>query len=583
MGQTDNRQREEGVLTPEKALEVANRALHILSAGSEALVRASSEKKLLEDICRILVVGGHYRLAWVGYAESDLARSVRPVAQMGYEDGYLAGLEISWAETPQGQGPTGTAIRTGQTSIARNILTDPRYAPWRWAADSRGYASSIALPLAVGGRTIGALNIYAVEPDAFGAQEVSLLESLAGSLAFGIGTLRSREEKQRAEEQRLQLEHQLHQAQKLDAIGTLAGGVAHDFNNILTAILGLSEMALSRLEPGDPLRGDLEVIHQSGVRAAGLTRQLLLFSRRQPMQLAPHDLSNTIAHLSKMLRRLIPENVSMDVVSAPGIWPVNADEGNIEQAITNLVVNARDAMPNGGTLRIETRNVVLGEGLDGHARPGRFVLVRVADNGQGMEADAVQHIFEPFFTTKDSGTGLGLSVVYGIVGKHEGWIDVVSEPGAGTTFELFFPAMTTSESGPVESFDVSDERGHGERILLVEDELGVREFIERALVRNGYVVQTALGVDQAAALFVESELGFDLIFSDVVLTDGDGLSLANQCVSVAPKTNVLLCSGHTGKIAKQDEIEDQGYFYLHKPFSVAALLGAVRTALGKRK
>jgi signal transduction histidine kinase/CheY-like chemotaxis protein len=536
MGWTDSQGVEEGVPAPEKALAIANRALRVLSACTEALIRASSEEKLLEEICQILVTAGRYRLAWVGYAESDAARSVRPVAQMGYEEGYLAGLNISWADTPQGRGPTGTAIRTGQNSVARDILTDPTFAPWRSAACSRGYASSLALPLSLDGRTIGALNVYAIEPDAFGPQEVELLESLAGSMAFGIGSLRDREQNQRAEKQRLHLEQQLQQAQKLEAIGTLAGG---------------------------------------------LTRQLLVFSRRQPMRLAPHDLSKTVAHLTTMLRRLIPENVAMEVSSAPGIWMVSADEGNIEQAITNLVVNARDAMPDGGDLRIETSNVTLGEGVPAPARPGRFVHVRVSDDGHGMAEDALQRIFEPFFTTKAAGTGLGLSVVYGIVGKHEGWIDVTSEPGLGTTFDIYFPALSDAKARPTAHCSEDDTRGQGEHILLVEDEPDVRAFIERALVQNGYSVQTAFGVEQAVAAFERSEGGFDLIFSDVILTDGDGLSLADQCLTSAPGTRVLLCSGHTGEIAKQDEIEGLGYFYLHKPFSIAALLSAVRSALAE--
>jgi len=431
----------------EEALRKVHRALKALSECNEVLMRVSEESDLLCSICRIVVETGGYRFAWVGFAEQDKAKTVCPVAQAGHEEWYLSAVKITWADNKFGLGPTGTAIRTGKPSIIRNIQTDPRYAPWRAEALKRGYASSIALPLIINTQPLGALNIYAAEPDAFDMEEVKLLTNLANDLSYGIATLRARAERSRAEEALRKSEEMLLQAQKMESIGRLAGGIAHDLNNFLTAIRGYTDLTLMELPKDTPGRENLKQIRESCDRATTLTRQLLLFSRREPVELKSVNLNTVISDLLNMLNRLIGEQFSISAHLAQDLLTINADTGHIEQVIMNLVVNARDAMPKGGEIDIKTNNVCIDEKyIKTHptARPGEFVCLSIKDTGTGMDAETMTHIFEPFFTTKEAqaGTGLGLAVVYGIVTQHGGWVDVDSSPGRGSTFRVYLPAIS---------------------------------------------------------------------------------------------------------------------------------------------
>ena len=400
------------------------------------------------------------------------------------------------------------------------------------------------------------------------------------------GIARDITERKRAEEEREKMQAQLIQAQKMESIGTLAGGVAHDFNNLLTTIQGYAQLAMMSLKESDPFYENFKEIQQASVRAAKLTRQLLLFSRQQPMDLHSMTLNETVDNLMKMLKRLIGEDITVQTDLDPNLWTNMADPGNMEQVIMNLVVNARDAMPEGGKNTIKTENVDIDEGyceINNYARPGKFACLSVEDTGIGMDKEIIQHIFEPFFTTKGvgKGTGIGLSVVHGIVKQHEGWINVYSEPGRGSAFKVYLPVSSVESKGEAkeEVISIQDCHGKGERILLVEDDDGIREFAKRVLVESGYVGFEAANAEEALNIFGKEKGDFHLVFSDVVLPEKSGLQLVEQLLCRKPELKVLLTSGYTDQKSQWPVICEKGYRFIQKPYGLTDLLRVVREVI----
>ncbi|MEW5803296.1 MAG: PAS domain S-box protein [bacterium] len=394
----------------------------------------------------------------------------------------------------------------------------------------------------------------------------------------------------RIEEEKEKIQAQLLQSQKLEAIGILAGGVAHDFNNLLTTIQGYTSMALKKVDKADRLSRDLNQVQLAAGRAADLTRQLLLFSRKQPTKPSCFNLNVTVDNLLKMLHRLIGEDITIGIALEPALWPIRADEGNIEQVIMNLVINARDAMPRGGEVGIKTENRILDEksarGI-AEARPGRFICLSITDTGMGMDKETISRIFEPFFTTKGvgKGTGLGLSVVYGIIKQHEGWITIDSESGHGSVFRIYLPAATslTPEDTVREATAVQGEvQGRGERILLVEDEEGVREMTARALRENGYCVAEAANVQDALDTFEQEKGDFHLVLSDVVLPDQTGLELIDRILLCRPDIRIMLASGYPDQKSEWASIREKGFRFVQKPYALTDLLRSVRELIESR-
>ena len=379
------------------------------------------------------------------------------------------------------------------------------------------------------------------------------------------------------------LEAQLRQSQKMEAIGQLAAGVAHDFNNLLSVILSYSELLLEDLGPGDAMRDEIGEIHGAGLRAADLTRQLLMFSRQQVVQPKVIDLNELTAGMDKMLRRLLGEDIELVSVTGATLGRVRADAGSIEQVIANLVVNARDAMPVGGKLTMETANVTIDEVFaQAHlrAKPGDYVMLSVTDTGSGMDKATLARIFEPFFTTKErgKGTGLGLSTLFGIVQQCDGSVWVYSEPGIGTTFKVYLPRVDAGLDAAHGSPAGAVLRG-SETILLVEDEEQVRDVARGILERSGYRVIEAC--DGAAALSISARHAghIDLLLTDVVMPKMSGPELARRLASSRPGTKVLCMSGYTDDAAFRHGLVDAGFAHLQKPLTIVALTGAVRAVL----
>jgi PAS domain S-box-containing protein len=387
--------------------------------------------------------------------------------------------------------------------------------------------------------------------------------------------------------ERKRLEEQLRQSQKMEAVGQLAGGVAHDFNNQLGIIKGYVDLVLRATSEDSPVRHNLLQIRETVLRSTRLIRQLLLFSRKQPMEMRPTDLNYQVRELQKMLRRLLGEDIEVDLDLAEDLWTVNADPGNLDQMIINLSVNARDAMPEGGGLRFQTRNRSIDEACcrqHPEARTGRFVCLAVSDAGVGMDEEVRARLFEPFFTTKGPGrgTGLGLAVVYGIVQAHEGWITVESRPGQGSRFEIYLPVLeleTEIADTGERPISLDRYRGQGERVLLVEDEPMLRAVTGQALTENGYLVRACGTVAEATEALRRGEDRFDLILSDVVLPDGRGTDLVFQILSEQPELAALLMTGYADERADRDRVREAGLTLLLKPFETIDLLKQIREAI----
>ncbi len=384
--------------------------------------------------------------------------------------------------------------------------------------------------------------------------------------------------------ERVKLEEQLRQAQKMEAIGRLAGGVAHDFNNLLTAISGYAQLLRGELEPGDARVEEVDEILLAGERAAALTQQLLAFSRRQVLQPRVLNLNESIEELRGMLGRLIGEDVVLLTVLDPRLDLVRADPGQLTQVLMNLAVNARDAMPHGGTLTLETRNVTLSRtfaAVHEGVRPGPHVMLSVSDTGAGMDAETQAHLFEPFFTTKvvGRGTGLGLATVYGIVRQSEGSIELHSVPGHGATFEICLPQAPVGErvtAGPAEF--AGADRGR-ETILVVEDEASVRKLAVSVLRRQGYAVLEADGPARATEISAEHGGPIDLLLTDVIMPGGNGADLAGRLTELRPGMKVLMMTGYAQPfVADHGDLKD-GIVLLEKPFSPNLLLARVRMTI----
>jgi PAS domain S-box-containing protein len=386
--------------------------------------------------------------------------------------------------------------------------------------------------------------------------------------------------------ERRALEQQLRQSQKMEAIGRLAGGIAHDFNNLLMVISGYSEFLLERLGPDQTLRGPAKEIATAAERATSLTRQLLAFSRKQMLTPKVLDLNAVVTENLKMLTRLIGEDIDLVMIPGPELGAVKADPGQVEQVILNLAVNARDAMPQGGRLTIETANVTLDEAyarVHSPVQPGEYTMLAITDTGVGMDSDTQSHIFEPFFTTKGpKGTGLGLSTVYGIVKQSGGYIWVYSEPGKGTSFKIYMPHVTAEEVAAVEqpaavvSAPVETPR---ETILVVEDEVNLRRLTRQFLENQGYDVVEAADGAAAVQICVAHQGTIHLLLTDVIMPGMNGRELAQRVSEIRPNMKVLYMSGYTENAIGHNGTLDAGITLLQKPFTLQALKAKVREVL----
>jgi len=697
----------------EQGIVRLSRLYSVLGSISEAIIRIRKTDDLCKEICRIVVEQGLFRMAWIGFIDSETLQ-VKPAAICGHEDGYLKVKRISVDEhVPEGRGPTGTALRKGSFTICNDVENDPIMQPWKEEALKRGYRSHGAFALKKQGKAIGTFNVYSSETFYFqkeGEEIIQLLTRLADNISFALETIDNNALRKKAEEglqkseeftrsilesvgegfvvidqeyriisanrayceqtklscddivgrhcyeishhiekpcftvgevcapmhtfktgeptlsvhthydaennpvyietrsfpmkdasgritaiietlnnitDQKKLADQLRHAQKMEAVGTLAGGVAHDFNNILSAIIGYAHISLMKMKPDDPVRHNIDQILASSQRAAALTQGLLSFSRKQVINPVLLDLNELVQRFEKFIIRLIREDIEFTCRCCAGALPVMADSGQIEQAIMNLVTNARDAMPEGGRLMIVTDRTRLGKDFvdaHGYGVPGEFALISITDTGLGMDETTKAHIFEPFFTTKEvgKGTGLGLSMVYGIVKKHDGFITVYSERGKGTTFKIYLPVSQVKAAPEKEHKEAPVPSLEGtETVLLAEDDEFVRRLTRTVLEKFGYTVIEAADGEDAVHKFIANKDRVQLAILDAIMPKKNGGEVFRELTAMKPGFPVLFMSGYPAEIVGKQGILEPGFKFVPKPISPSELLKKVRDMLGK--
>ncbi|MBF0614474.1 MAG: GAF domain-containing protein [Magnetococcales bacterium] len=549
----------------EKEFLRMNRALTALGMASQALLKAVDEEMFISQVCQLIVEQAGYRLAWVGMAMEDADKTVKPVAWYGaggHE--YPDSLGITWSDTVSGQGPTGTAIRTGKPTLARHIPDDPTFEQWRSRAMSLGFSSSLALPLFLNQQTIGALNIYASEPDAFDAAEIGFLSDLANTLSMGIGSLRRLMRETR-------MESQLRQAQKMEAIGTLAGGIAHDFNNILGVIIGYTELVMKQFIPEEQSHQDLREVLTASLRARDLIAQLLTFSRQTDLEDGVIALVPLVKEALRFMRAVIPATVRLTTQLPERELTVIGNPTRIHQILMNLCTNGVQAMHHrtGGELTIRLEEIQVSEDLDTalSLSAGRYVRIQVEDNGIGIPSEVLPRIFDPFFTTKGvgEGTGLGLSVVHGHVTAMQGRILVESRVDAGSCFHIYLPLETKMLERRRRQRDGGTSGQFGLEVLVVDDEPQLVAVLAEHLKRLGCQPVCALKAEEAVDLVAANPDRFDLAITDQTMPDATGEVLLRALHKLAPHLPVVLTSGYRNPFSTQ-ELHAVGFWdFLPKP------------------
>ena len=555
----------------------AERRLATQVAVTQALTDGDEDREMVTRVLRVICEG-------VGWAVGEVWRLDRRSSLLRWAGMWQeSGLEAADFEREsrgftfrEGEGLPGRAWQSGQPEWLMDTATSPRFLR-RHLAAPLGLHAAFAFPVRSARELFGVMvffsrDIYEPDPDL-----LIMMGDMGAQIAQFV-------ERQRVDRALRRSQAELLQFQKMDAIGRLAGGVAHDFNNLLTVIMGRGDIVLASLDEGDPRRADVDAILETATRAAALTHQLLAFSRKQVLQPKALDVNLLVTHLSAMLRRLIGEDIQLDCRLEPGCWPIKADPSQLEQVIVNLVVNARDAMPDGGRVTIETSNVILDQSFaQAHPeiRPGGHVLLAVEDTGTGMDEETRNRLFEPFFTTKGQGkgTGLGLSMVFGIVTQHGGAIVVDSAPGSGATFRIYLPRTEEPPEVVTAPHQTSGEPRGSETVLIVEDDAPVRMLTCDILGAAGYTVLAADGGEEALRLCAEHPGTIHLLVSDVVMPQLSGPRLARQLLAIRPSMRVLYMSGYAESALLVRDLEDASVAFIPKPFSPDAFARKVREVL----
>jgi len=418
-------------------------------------------------------------------------------------------------------------------------------------------------------------------------EELSLLDELSKDLAYALNVIEIEAENRRSQEEQARLQSQLNHAQKMESLGRLAGGLAHDYNNMLSVITGYAELAMQNVNPKETLYDDLHEILAAARRSSHITRQLLTFARRQSILPEVLDLNASVESTLKMLRRLIGEDIHLSWQPGDGSCPVYMDQSQIDQILANLCLNARDAITGVGRITIETDNLTVDESRcadQSGFKPGRYIMLSVTDDGCGMDERTLENLFEPFFTTKGTGqgTGLGLATVFGIVQQNDGFVNVYSEPGKGSTFRIYLPLCTAHAAPSKPPTAAPIPKARGETVLLVEDEPSILKLAKTMLQELGYNVLEAGSPAEAIQLACADQGGIDLLITDVVMPSMNGQELAHHLESLRPSLQVVFMSGYTAKVIAHRGILDEGVHFLQKPFSFRDLAISVRNALDSR-
>jgi signal transduction histidine kinase/ActR/RegA family two-component response regulator len=525
------------------------------------------------------ILGFHH--TWLMVAENEELTHFRLIDAAGRRRGLF--WEVAPVLDTRGDSMMAEILRGDRPVVVVDARTDPRTN--KEIVAQLGNRSIVNVPLRLVDKPFGVLGMGTFGDEELrdpSPEELDYLVGMATQISVAVGRIRFQEERRQSAEALARVEEQLRQAQKMEAVGRLAGGVAHDFNNLLSVVLTCSQFLLDALDEDDPRHSDAKSIQLAGQRARDLTRQLLAFGRQQVLEPKVLDLREVVADMEDMLRRIIGEDIVLEIRHAAEMGRTRADQSQVEQIVMNLVVNARDAMPSGGRLTIETSQVDLDEAYAREhvgTRHGPHVMLAVSDNGTGMDKATRERVFEPFFTTKEKGkgTGLGLSTVFGIVQQSGGSIWVYSEPGAGATFKVYLPITDDAVSAPV-ALPAAVSLAGTETILVVEDEEQVRAIVGSILKRHGYRVLEARGHEEAVA-WAEKPGPLHLLLTDVVMPGMGGRELARRLSVLRPDLRVLFMSGYTDNAIVHHGVLDPGVMLLEKPITPDALARKVRYAL----
>jgi len=569
----------------EAEIKRRNLELALLNRVIAASAAETKIEAILETACRELSLVFNLPRSAAFLLNADrtqaavVAEYVAPATDLHTSDASILNLVVPVAGNTLAQ----LLMEHGQSLVVNDCQNDSRLGLLREITDRRNARSLLLTPLVSKDEVLGCISLAALEPNKFTDEQLRLTRSVADQVSGVLARIR-------LDEERRQLEAQYHQAQKMEAIGKLTGGVSHDFNNILTVIMGVTDLMAVQQGPGSPLRARLKQVQDATLRAADLVRQLLAFSRQQVLQPQVLNLNAVIANFEKMLRRVIGEDIALRTRFEPELGQIKADPGQIEQVLMNLVVNARDAMPTGGNLTVETDNFYID---DDYARrhvgvtPGPYVRLVVSDNGMGMDADTQARIFEPFFTTKakGEGTGLGLSTVHGIVNQSGGHIWVYSECGHGTSFKIYLPHVEESPAHQDQQglSDMNAPTG-SETVLVVEDDDIVRELVLETLTMFGYTVLEADCGARAQQMCADHVGPIHLLLTDVIMPGGQsGAQLAEVLTANYPGMAVLFMSGYTDDTIVHHGVLEPGAAFIQKPFVPNDLAVKVRGVLDKAK
>lgn len=561
----------------EQRIEHLNRVLRAIRDLNQLVVKQLAPDQLIHEGCRLLVDHRGYTSAMIILTDGHEQPTVWAGAGGGAAFPAISAM-LERGELP----PCCLKARSRMQVLA--VQERKQTCDGCPAEADHGNMHSLTAPLALDDVLYGYLVVALSQELNLDEEERGLLTEIAGDIAYALKVYQLDEDRKSSEQKRRLLEDQLLQSQKMESVGRLAGGVAHDYNNMLSVIIGYTELALDRVERQDPLYTDLNEILAAAKRSADITRQLLAFARRQTIAPRVLNLNNTVEQMLKMLRRLIGEDIELAWFPAADLWPIKLDPAQVDQILANLCVNARDAISGVGKVTIETQNRCFdADYCTGHAdcKPGDFVMLAVSDNGAGIQPEILDKVFEPFFTTKGlgKGTGLGLATVYGIVKQNNGFVDVYTEPGKGTVIKINLPRHRGVPAVASDKPILDIPPGQGETILLVEDDAAILNLGRKMLETTGYHVLAALTPKEALALADLHAGRIDLLMTDVIMPEMNGRELSEKVAARCPDIGIVYMSGYTANLIAHRGVLEEGVSFIQKPFSRKELAVKVRSVL----
>ncbi|MCK9272710.1 response regulator [Candidatus Gracilibacteria bacterium] len=576
----------------ELELKRANKTLKMITECNKVLLHSETEQDLLNSICEIIIRHGGYFMCWIGYIGENGEKIVHPVARAGFDDGYLDSIEISWDENKEsGRGPTGTAIREKHPVYIKNVLTDPTFALWRDNAIKRGYNSSLALPLFIKNNVVGALCLYAKEIEVFNNEEINLLEELSINISQCIGHIRDKEEKKKTDEILRITEEQLQIRQRMDSLGTLAGGFAHDFNNLLAGIMGYLELLNINGALSDIHRNYVQNALQGGKRAAELVKQLQSLSRNIISEKTSVDIYDIATEVFYLLDKSTDKIINKIVNLNKGDFYVLGNVSELHQVLLNLGINSFKAIEEKGAkdgdfIKISAQNYKISN-LDKTGLPeGDYVHISFEDNGVGMSDRVLRRAFDPLFTTREKcaqkGQGLGLAMVYNIITKiHKGHIYIESKEGIGTTMHIFLPKAQNIKKEEVKQKESINKIGQ-KTILIIEDEEMIQSFLKMALEMKGYDVITASDGKEGLKTYMDNINSIDLVILDLTMPKMSGQEVLEKMLEIKNNVKVIISSGQSDESARVG-ILSQAKGYVLKPYTLDVLYNTIGDVLNREE